>query len=121
MDLYSTKVFCCIISYNRKMYTPKKLLECVHAETFVVVKFESRSSRGVLDTTLCNKAYQSLPTGRWFYPGTQVSSTNKILFYSNIACGFGIRSQSCFLILPASAGNIRIELWLRIPKGITNQ
>ena len=39
---------------------------------------------------------------------------------------FGIRSQSCFLILPASeslinhaiSGNIRKQLWLRIPNGI---
>ena len=32
---------------------------------------------------------------------------------------FGIQSQSCFLILPASEeGNIRKQLWLRIPKGI---
>jgi len=27
-------------------------------------------SRGVLDTTLCNKACQLLATGRWFSPGT---------------------------------------------------
>jgi hypothetical protein len=32
---------------------------------------------GVLDTTLCNKVYQLLATGRWFPPGTPVSSTNK--------------------------------------------
>ena len=33
--------------------------------------------RGVLDTTLCDKACQWLATGRWFSPGTLVSSTNK--------------------------------------------
>jgi hypothetical protein len=33
--------------------------------------------RGVLDTTLCDKVYQWLATGRWFSPGTPVSSTNK--------------------------------------------
>jgi hypothetical protein len=33
--------------------------------------------RGVLDTTLCDKVYQLLATGRWFSPGTPVSSTNK--------------------------------------------
>jgi hypothetical protein len=32
--------------------------------------------RGVLDTTLCDKVCQSLATGRWFSPGTLVSSTN---------------------------------------------
>jgi len=33
--------------------------------------------RGVLDTTLCDKVCQLLATGRWFSPGTPVSSTNK--------------------------------------------
>ena len=40
-------------------------------------KLESRSWRGVLDTTLCNKVCQWLSTGQWFSPGTLVSSTNK--------------------------------------------
>ena len=31
----------------------------------------------VLDTTLCDKVCQWLTTGRWFSPGTPVSSTNK--------------------------------------------
>ena len=34
-------------------------------------------SRGVLDTTLCDKICQVLATGQWFSPGTPVSSTNK--------------------------------------------
>ena len=38
---------------------------------------ESSSWRGVLDTTLCDKVCQSPATGRWFSPGTPVSSTNK--------------------------------------------
>jgi hypothetical protein len=33
--------------------------------------------RGVLDTTLCDKICQLLAGGRWFSPGTPVSSTNK--------------------------------------------
>jgi hypothetical protein len=33
--------------------------------------------RGVLDATLCDKVCQWLATGRWFSPGTPVSSTNK--------------------------------------------
>ena len=33
--------------------------------------------RGVLDTSLCDKFCQWLATGRWFSPGTPVSSTNK--------------------------------------------
>jgi hypothetical protein len=31
----------------------------------------------VFDTTLCDKDCQLLATGRWFSPGTPVSSTNK--------------------------------------------
>jgi hypothetical protein len=31
----------------------------------------------VLDTTLCDKVYQRLATGRWFSPGPPVSHTNK--------------------------------------------
>ena len=34
-------------------------------------------SRGVLDTTLCDKVWQWLAAGRWFSPGTPVSSTDK--------------------------------------------
>ena len=33
--------------------------------------------RGVLDTTVCDKIWQWLAVGRWFSPGTGVSSTNK--------------------------------------------
>jgi len=33
--------------------------------------------RGVLDRTLCDKLCQLLATGRWFSPGTPLSSTNK--------------------------------------------
>jgi hypothetical protein len=40
-------------------------------------EFEPRSWRGVLDTTLCDKVYQGLTTGRWFSHDTPVSSTNK--------------------------------------------
>jgi hypothetical protein len=40
-------------------------------------EFESRSWRGVLDATLCDKVCQKLATGRLFSPGTSVFSTNK--------------------------------------------
>jgi hypothetical protein len=41
-------------------------------------EFESRSWRGVLDTTLCNKVCQWVGEDRWiFSAGTPVSSTNK--------------------------------------------
>jgi hypothetical protein len=46
--------------------------------TFASCEFEEpRSWRGVLDTILCNKVCQWLPTGLWFLPRTPVSSTNK--------------------------------------------
>jgi hypothetical protein len=31
----------------------------------------------ILNTTLCDQVCQSLVTGRWFSPGTSVSSNNK--------------------------------------------
>jgi hypothetical protein len=40
-------------------------------------KFESRSWRCVLDTTLCDNVRQLLSIGRWYFPSTPVSSTNK--------------------------------------------
>ena len=40
-------------------------------------ELEPRSWRGVFDATLCDKVCQWLATGRWFSPGTPVSSTNK--------------------------------------------
>jgi hypothetical protein len=40
-------------------------------------EFESRTWRGVLDTTLCDKVCQWLAAGRWFSPCTPVSPTNK--------------------------------------------
>jgi hypothetical protein len=41
-------------------------------------EFESHSWLDVLDATLCDKVCQWLEAGRWFSPGTPVSSTNKI-------------------------------------------
>jgi hypothetical protein len=43
----------------------------------ILFVFGYKSRRCVLDTTLCNKACQSLAVGWWFSPGTVVSSTNK--------------------------------------------
>ena len=40
-------------------------------------EFESRSWRGILETTLCDEVCQWLATGRWCTPGTPVSSINK--------------------------------------------
>ena len=43
----------------------------------IVEKFESRSCRGVLDTTLCDKVCQWLTAGRGCSPGNPISSTNQ--------------------------------------------
>jgi hypothetical protein len=43
-----------------------------------VVRREFSSWRGVLDTTLCDKVCQWLPTGWWVAAGTPVSSMNKM-------------------------------------------
>ena len=40
-------------------------------------EFETRSRRGVFNTTLCDTVCQWLVTGRWFVPATPVSYTNK--------------------------------------------
>jgi hypothetical protein len=40
-------------------------------------EFVPCSWQGVLDTTLCDKVCQWFAIGRWFSPGTPVSSTNK--------------------------------------------
>ena len=38
---------------------------------------ENPAHAHVLDTTLCDNVCQWLTAGRWFSPGTSVSSTNK--------------------------------------------
>jgi hypothetical protein len=40
-------------------------------------EFEPRSWRGVVDATLWDQVCQWLSAGRWFSPGTLISSTNK--------------------------------------------
>jgi len=40
-------------------------------------EFESRSWRGVLNTTLCDKVCQWLATGRWFSPVPYTNKTDR--------------------------------------------
>ena len=54
--------------------TPANVISAHH---HLRCEFESHPWRGVLDTTLCDKTCQWLVTGRWFSPGTPVSSNNK--------------------------------------------
>jgi hypothetical protein len=66
-----------LVSFNRTLVVPYEISKVnFHAEFFILVSM-SRSCRGVLNTTLCDKMYQWLATGRWFSLGTLVSSTNK--------------------------------------------
>ena len=55
-------------------FTPTYAISAHHHQS---CEFKSRSWRGILDTTLCDKLCQWLTAGRWFSPGTPVSSTNK--------------------------------------------
>ena len=41
------------------------------------VNFAEIEVTATIDTTLCDKVCQWLATGRWFSPGTAVSSSNK--------------------------------------------
>ena len=50
-------------------------MQSVPITTKVVIL--NHNQTGVLDTTLCDKVCQCLVAGRWFSPGSLVSSTNK--------------------------------------------
>jgi hypothetical protein len=45
--------------------------------TSIVSSNPTQGGGGVFDTTLCDKVCQLLVAGRWFSPGTLVSSTNQ--------------------------------------------
>ena len=47
------------------------LTTCMYVSVRILLR------RVVLDTALCDKVCQQLAAGRWFSPGTLVSSTNK--------------------------------------------
>ena len=49
----------------------------ISADHHYSCELEFRSWRDILDTTLCDTVCQWLAVGRWFSPGTPVSSTNK--------------------------------------------
>ena len=52
--------------------------------SYTLREFESHSWRDALDATLRDKVCQWLTTGRWFFPGTPVSYTNKTDHYDII-------------------------------------
>jgi hypothetical protein len=84
-------IFCCLfhliikapITYTKCSYGGRRghVRMIVEFETTCAIniscKFESHSSRGELDSTLCDKVCRGHAAGRWFSPGTPVSSTNK--------------------------------------------
>ena len=58
------------------LYLNKWMNEWMNESITTNNEFESRSWKGVLNTTLCDKCHW-LEAGRWFSPDTPVSSTNK--------------------------------------------
>ena len=60
-------------SYGSRIYN----YLCNHSLSPLTLRVRTPLKRGVFDSTLGDKVYQWLPTGRWFSPGTPVSSTNK--------------------------------------------
>jgi hypothetical protein len=74
-------LYTCILSRGRRgcdrMVVGITTTYAISAYHHKICKFESRSWQGVLDTTLHDKVCQWLVAGRWFSPGTLVSSTNK--------------------------------------------
>ena len=62
--------------FNDKL-RPQILSVGTTANAALSCEFELCSWRDVLDTTLCDKVYHWLATGRWFSLGTSVSSANK--------------------------------------------
>jgi hypothetical protein len=67
LTLYKNQHSLYIYIKSKGIYQPENL----------VSKFEYRSWRSVLHSTLCDKVCQWLAAGRWFFPDTAVSSINK--------------------------------------------
>ena len=61
--------------------------------------------RGVLDTTLCDQVCYWLATGRWFSPGTTVSSTNKTEILLKVA--LNTISHTCLSEISQSSHSVR--------------
>ena len=55
-----------------------RIYNCIYNQCLSTLMLWVRTPlrRVVLDTTLCHKVCKWLAAGRWFYPGTPVSSTN---------------------------------------------
>ena len=52
---------------------------CIHCLLPLTLGVRIPLRRGVLETTICDKVCRWLPAGRWFSPGSLVSSTRKKL------------------------------------------
>ena len=64
-------------SNTRNKKSIKRCLECIQGMIIPDIYTRSESESRSWRYTLCDKAYQSLAAGRWFSPGTPVSSANK--------------------------------------------
>jgi len=56
---------------------------CTQCLLPLTLRWQIPLRRGVLHTTLCDEVCQSLAAGRWFSPGTPVSSINKTYRHNN--------------------------------------
>ena len=65
------------IVYSNRVSSFFLIIDKFRLHYCISCEFESRSWRGVLNTTLCVKVCQRLAAGRWFSPDTQISSTNR--------------------------------------------
>jgi hypothetical protein len=70
-EMKIVRLYSCIIGEGKNTLS-WDAMHCLNSVTL-----ESRSWRGVLDTTICDQVCQWFATGRWYSPGTPVSSTNK--------------------------------------------
>jgi len=60
-----------VVEYTTTLYLCNQCLSPLTLWAWIPLR------RGVLNTTLCDKVFQWLTAGRWFSPGTTVSSSNK--------------------------------------------
>ena len=72
----STKIFYVCVWWMVQLFH-RKLKGMSWSWSYAITESVPITTKGVLDTILCDKVCQWLVTGSWFSPGTQVSSTNK--------------------------------------------
>ena len=74
-------------------------------------EFESRSWWVVFDTTLCDQVSQRLVAGRWFSPGTPVSSTNTTDSHNIIQILVKVELSTISLTHSDNVTNKQLNIW----------